>query len=597
MVITLVGRLMTCSIAVIFIAAILTAIKALLKRHLSLALQYRIWFPFLFILAVPFIPFRINLHSAVYKWVRSLKPFSENVLSTDTVGSSRLNGLSSDWLQDFSISVSQQVSSQFYQIIFFIWLLGVIFMSAVTISSCMKINRLKHASLPLQNRKIRKLYNSCIQELHVKQHIPILSTAYLKTPVAVGIIKPCIIIPINIIKELPENELRFILIHELLHFKHRDTVINLLVCLARILYWFHPIVWISMRLLQRDGESACDGAVLSKLTKAEHIPYGDTLLKFAASLSGISYTPIASISGRKNDLKKRILGIRDYHYETRWDKIKGTTVFILVTAFIFSAIPSISSNADTNTSYDFLANKVEEVDLSSYFHGFEGSFVLYDTKANQYSIYNRDAALKRISPNSTYKIYSALTALQAGVIKPESTILTWDNTISPIEIWNQDQTLSSAMMNSVTWYFQSLDKQSGLDTINQSLSALSYGNQDLSGGLGRFWIESSLKISAVEQVELLARFNAGTLPFDAENVKAVKDSLFLSKSNNVSLYGKTGTGRVEQKDINGWIIGFVESPTNTYVFAVNIQGDDGANSSMAGQIALDILKDKSIYYE
>ena len=57
MMVSLTGRLLACSAALIPIAALIMAAKVLLKRHLSMSAQYRLWFPFLFILAVPFFRF------------------------------------------------------------------------------------------------------------------------------------------------------------------------------------------------------------------------------------------------------------------------------------------------------------------------------------------------------------------------------------------------------------------------------------------------------------------------------------------------------------------------------------------------------------
>ena len=37
-----------------------------------------------------------------------------------------------------------------------------------------------------------------------------------------------------------------------------------------------------------------------------------------------------------------------------------------------------------------------------------------------------------------------------------------------------------------------------------------------------------------------------------------------------SLYGKTGTGRVNDVNINGWFVGFITSNDNDYFCATNI---------------------------
>ena len=80
-------------------------------------------------------------------------------------------------------------------------------------------------------------------------------------------------------------------------------------------------------------------------------------------------------------------------------------------------------------------------------------------------------------------------------------------------------------------------------------------------------MESSLKISPIEQVELLTQLQNNNFGFAPENINAVKDSICLSSSDAGTFYGKTGTGRVDGQDVNGWFIGYIETADNTYFFA------------------------------
>lgn len=50
----------------------------------------------------------------------------------------------------------------------------------------------------------------------------------------------------------------------------------------------------------------------------------------------------------------------------------------------------------------------------------------------------------------------------------------------------------------------------------------------------------------------------------------------IASTPNGNFYGKTGTGRVNGQDINGWFIGYVETSDNSYYFATNIQSDSNA---------------------
>ena len=104
-----------------------------------------------------------------------------------------------------------------------------------------------------------------------------------------------------------------------------------------------------------------------------------------------------------------------------------------------------------------------------------------------------------------------------------------------------------------------------------------------------------MKISPIEQVELLTRLQNNSFGFALENINAVKDAIRLSSSDAGTFYGKTGTGRVDGKDVNGWFIGYIETVDNTYFFATNIGADSDATGGNATEITMSILSDMNIW--
>jgi bla regulator protein BlaR1 len=233
-------------------------------------------------------------------------------------------------------------------------------------------------------------------------------------------------------------------------------------------------------------------------------------------------------------------------------------------------------------------------DFSRFFNGLDGSFVLYDLNKEVYTIHNMEMSTTRVSPNSTYKIVSALIALETEILEADNSFQQWNGTIHPFEAWNQNQHLTSAMQNSVNWYFQNFDTAVGMERLQYYLSELSYGNFNLSGGAD-FWIESSLRISPLEQVDFLRNFYQDNTVFSNEHSNTLRDVLRLQERNGAVLSGKTGTGSVNGNITNGWFVGYVETSDNTFVFATYIQGEDNAGGSVAAQIALSILEEMKIF--
>ena len=92
-------------------------------------------------------------------------------------------------------------------------------------------------------------------------------------------------------------------------------------------------------------------------------------------------------------------------------------------------------------------------------------------------------------------------------------------------------------------------------------------------------------------------FGQNAFSFAPENIQAVKDSICLSSSAAGTLYGKTGTGRVDGQDINGWFIGFIETSENMYLFATNIQAENHATGSTAAETAFSVLSALNLWQQ
>ncbi len=232
----------------------------------------------------------------------------------------------------------------------------------------------------------------------------------------------------------------------------------------------------------------------------------------------------------------------------------------------------------------------EERDLSAEFGSYSGAFVLYDAAQQRWLRYHPEECRVRTTPCSTFKVCNALIAIETGVASGPDFSLKWDGTHYSIEPWNHDQTLRSAMSVSCLWYFQELAKRVGLESYQQILPKVGYGNDDVTGGVTQFWLQSSLTISPNEQVEFLRRLSTHKLPFSEKNMDTVLDIMTLSKTGKTIFRGKTGTAGVGFETATlGWFIGSVSTPSGDYFFATRITGGENPSGRTARKIAESIL--------
>jgi beta-lactamase class D len=211
-----------------------------------------------------------------------------------------------------------------------------------------------------------------------------------------------------------------------------------------------------------------------------------------------------------------------------------------------------------------------------------GAFVVYDSRKNRYIRHNETRCRQRFTPASTFKIPNSLIGLETGAIRDANFAIPWDRqrypkegrpAIEPFTHWWQDHTLRSALKYSVVWYYMELAQRVGPERMQKYVTKFRYGNEDTSGGIDQFWRNSSLKISADEQVDFLRRFYEGHLNISKRSREIVKDIMVLEQTETYKLSGKTGAAPTETGSL-AWFVGYLERDGDVYVFALNM---DGAN--------------------
>lgn len=234
--------------------------------------------------------------------------------------------------------------------------------------------------------------------------------------------------------------------------------------------------------------------------------------------------------------------------------------------------------------------------LEKYFTGYDGTFVLLSEKTGRYIVYNEEKSALRVAPCSTFKLANALIGLETGVVKDENSVYEWDGEHYVIDSWNKNHSLSSAMKDSVVWYYKKLAKNIGTESMQNYIDKFDYGNKDISGGLDGFWLQSTLAISPMEQINFLRKLHNDQLPVSKKNMEIVRGMIFNEQEAGLSFAGKTGAGVVNGNYVNGWFIGYIEKEQDVFYFATNITADKEATGIKAKEITIRILKDKQLIH-
>ena len=269
-------------------------------------------------------------------------------------------------------------------------------------------------------------------------------------------------------------------------------------------------------------------------------------------------------------------------------KLICLSIFILFTGLIGFTVQAQTPSKEVNSNEKL---NVRTLDVNEFFSDYNGTFILRDVKTGKTFVYNQERANTRQTPESTFKVPNALIGLQVKAVRDEYDVKRWDGVEHEFDTWNRDHTLGSALRESVIWYYQAMARDIGEQHMNDWVQKISYGNEDISGGIDQFWLNNSLKISPLEQVNFMEKLYKEELPFDKHVINTVKRMMIQEEGDHYTLYGKTGT-RLSDLGL-GWFVGFIEVDNRSYVFVTNID----STGTKAKNITLDILRKYNLITE
>lgn len=195
-------------------------------------------------------------------------------------------------MEHFSKETNKKWAMSLRTVCVFIWLSGVLLCG-----SCFLFSNIKFY---FQLRKDRKETNIYPAKLKIYE------TNCVESPCLFGMIKPAIYLPAGFLPG--EEKMHHIMTHELTHYRHKDHIWTYIRCLCVVIYWYHPLVWLSAFLSIKDSELACDEGAVKCLGEESRKAYGVTLIEMASGYSAVSNRLVCSTSimGGKKEMKKRI---------------------------------------------------------------------------------------------------------------------------------------------------------------------------------------------------------------------------------------------------------------------------------------------------
>jgi beta-lactamase regulating signal transducer with metallopeptidase domain len=173
-----------------------------------------------------------------------------------------------------------------------------------------------------------------VQRLKITRPVQLLESALIKVPVAVGWLKPVILVPVGMLAQLSPDQVESILLHELAHIGRRDYLFNLVQNVVDTLFFFNPaLLWVSS-LIRAERENCCDDvAIRETRSRRKLIQALVSFHEYQQSTRGCAL----AFAGEKNGVVKRVERIvykRNHSLNPGERLLLMVGIFLLCGAFI-----------------------------------------------------------------------------------------------------------------------------------------------------------------------------------------------------------------------------------------------------------------------
>jgi bla regulator protein blaR1 len=261
------------------------------------------------------------------------------------------SSMTTAWFEDFQHIFTVYIDQHAFQIIV-CWMLILLFNAMRMGLDLRYLYRVRRQRTQVPERQWEIRLRTLTDQMGLRSLVRLLESDWVKTPSAIGFLKPIILLPVGLLNNLPPEQVEAILLHELAHIRRNDYLVNFIQCLLEQAFFFNPgFLWVSA-LIRQERENCCDDLAVSVLNNKTHyiralVAFQEFNLKSPRYAMGFADQKMPLL-----DRVKRLINHHNYKTLSLMEKISLLAGLLLISAVTFVSLQK-SHAQSTNSSKSF----------------------------------------------------------------------------------------------------------------------------------------------------------------------------------------------------------------------------------------------------
>jgi beta-lactamase regulating signal transducer with metallopeptidase domain len=173
------------------------------------------------------------------------------------------------------------------ELIALVWTAGAVVAGLRFVAGLVALRRIRVHATALRRADVADALAAASRLAGLARPVTLLVSTEVQVPMTWGVRRPVVALPAEAAQWSGER-LRLVLLHELLHVRRRDVLVECFLEAVTVAFWFHPAVWLAARQLRLERERACDEAVLDTGARAsEYCEHLVEIMRAAARGPGV----------------------------------------------------------------------------------------------------------------------------------------------------------------------------------------------------------------------------------------------------------------------------------------------------------------------